>query len=307
MNATVSVVIPTYNRARDVVRAARSALAQTLAPHQVIVVDDGSTDDTAERVRDLPAPVQYLSKPNGGVSSARNLAFPHVTGNYVALLDSDDHWQDRWLETAVRAIEAVPGAGAACCTRVRSVRADGSEIGIAPAKPGLVNGVIRLPDLLLGGMTGSNVVLRTEARSAAGDFDTTLKTGEDIDFALRVAVSTTIVEVAQPLVNVTRTPGSLSSHVNTGNRLKVYAKFEQQHPEVARRFAREFLDARLATALSYARDLMWARQLPAARQRLRESWGYRPTLEAAALAAKLAVLSALGTGRTSASTLEGRH
>lgn len=297
MNAKVSVVIPTYNRALDVVRAARSALAQTLPPHQVIVVDDGSTDHTAALVRELPSPVQYIAKPNGGVSSARNLAFQHVTGDYVALLDSDDHWDPRWLETAVRAIEAVPGAGAACCTRLRGVLPDGTELGVSPPKPGLVNGIIRLPDLLLGGMMGSNVVLRTEARQAAGDFDTTLKTGEDIDFALRVAATTPIVEVAQPLVNVTSTPGSLSKNINTGNRLKVYAKFEQEHPEAARRFAKEFLDARVVTTLSYARDLMWARQLPAARQRLRESWSYRPTLEAAKLAAKLAVLTVLGRGR----------
>lgn len=297
MNATVSVVIPTYNRAQDVVRAARSALAQTLPPHQVIVVDDGSTDNTAELLGELPAPVQYIPKPNGGVSSARNLAFPQVTGDYVALLDSDDYWDARWLETAVCTIEAVPGAGAACCTRVRGVRPDGSEIGITPPKRGLVNGIIRLPDLLLGGMMGSNFVVRTEARKAAGDFDDTLKTGEDIDFALRVAVSTTILEVTQPLVNVTRTPGSLSSNVNTGNRMKVYAKFEREYPEAARRFAKDLLEARLSTTLSYARDLMCAGQLPAARQRLRESWGYRPTLEAATLAAKVVMLSALGSGR----------
>jgi glycosyltransferase involved in cell wall biosynthesis len=297
-SARVSVVIPTYNRALDVVRAARSALAQTLPPHQVIVVDDGSTDNTAELVRELPAPVQYIPKTNGGVSSARNTAFPQVTGDYVALLDSDDHWDPRWLETAVNTIEAVPGAGAACCTRARGVRPDGSEIGIAPPKPGVVNGMLRLPDLLMGGMMGSNVVLRTEARTAAGDFDTTLKTGEDIDFALRVAVSTTIVEVAQPLVNVTATPGSLSRNIDTGNRLKVYAKFEQEHPEEARHFAKEFRDARVATTLGYARDLMWARQLPAARERLRESWRYRPTVAAAKLVVKLVVLSALGRGRT---------
>lgn len=297
MNAKVSVVIPTYNRARDVVRAARSALAQTLPPHQIIVVDDGSTDDTATLVRELPAPVVYIAKPNGGVSSARNLAFQHVTGDYVALLDSDDHWDARWLEAAVSAIEAVPGAGAACCTRLRGVLPDGTELGISPPKPELVNGIIRLPDLLLGGMMGSNVVLRAEARRAAGDFDASLKTGEDIDFALRVAATTTVVEVAQPLVNVTSTPGSLSKNINTGNRLKVYAKFEEQNPEVARQHAKAFRDARVATTLGYARDLMWARQLPAARQRLRESWGYRPTLEAVKLAMKLLVLTVLGRGR----------
>ena len=72
MSTTVSVVIPTYNRKKDIVRAVQSALAQTHPPFEVLVIDDGSTDATADVVRAMPAPVRYIGKPNGGVSSARN-------------------------------------------------------------------------------------------------------------------------------------------------------------------------------------------------------------------------------------------
>lgn len=295
MKPKVSVVIPTYNRACDVVRAVKSALAQTLVPHQIIVVDDGSTDDTEAAVRALPAPVEYIRQKNGGVSSARNLAFRSVTGDFVALLDSDDYWEARWLETATRSIVAMSGAGAACCTCSRSVMPDGREL--SPPRQTDERKVLGLPDLMLGGMMGSNVVVRTEVLKEVGDFDASLQTGEDIDFALRVAAITTIVPVAEPLVNVTFTPGSLSKSIDTGNRLRVYERFERQFPELVCQHARAFRDARVKATLGYARDLMWARQFPAATQRLRESWSYGPSWEAAVLRVKLALLTIKSRGR----------
>lgn len=88
----VSVIIPTYNRSRQVVEAVESALAQTWSALEVIVIDDGSSDDTEAALAPFLDRIRYVKKPNGGVSSARNRGIHEATGAKVAFLDSDDTW-----------------------------------------------------------------------------------------------------------------------------------------------------------------------------------------------------------------------
>src|SRR5437764_10734914 len=88
----VSVVIPSYNRAYIVGQAIESALQQTHRPVEVLVADDGSTDDTRRVVEGYGPPVRYFYQPNAGVSAARNLGLRHARGEFIALLDSDDRW-----------------------------------------------------------------------------------------------------------------------------------------------------------------------------------------------------------------------
>src|SRR5690242_14976762 len=103
---SVSVIIPTYNRARFVGEAVASALAQTLPPLEVIVVDDGSTDDTADVVARLNDPrVVYLRQENAGPATARNTGVEAARGDLIALLDSDDRWLPRKLELQVPLFE----------------------------------------------------------------------------------------------------------------------------------------------------------------------------------------------------------
>src|SRR5260370_6154365 len=108
----VSVVIPTYNRARVVGGAIESALAQTHERLEVIVVDDGSTDDTAERVGRRRDPrLRYVRREHAGVSSARNAGIGAPTGDLVSFLDSDDLWKPENIETEIAALALHPGAG----------------------------------------------------------------------------------------------------------------------------------------------------------------------------------------------------
>lgn len=286
----VSVVIPTYNRADDVLRAANSALSQTLTPCQVIIVDDGSTDDTGEVVSRLPSPVTYVKKENGGASSARNAGLGLVTGEFVFLLDSDDYWEPNWLEQAVAAMDRVAGAGAAACTEV-SLVAPGRPVETRHLARLVSEGEIRLSRLMRGGLMGSNVGFRAELIPLLGGFDVALATGEDIDFGLRLAAIARIVAVEQKLVFVTQSAGSLSSLINTGNRLLVYDKFERQFPQLAADHRRELTEARVNASLGYAADLIWARRLDDARGRLRESWRFQPTWRAMRLRLKLELLS----------------
>src|SRR5271156_2034659 len=94
----VSVIIPTYNYGRFVTEAVDSVLAQSYTDHEVIVVDDGSVDDTPERMQPYAERVRYLRQPNQGPSAARNNGIEAARGEYVAFLDADDLWHPRKLE-----------------------------------------------------------------------------------------------------------------------------------------------------------------------------------------------------------------
>lgn len=100
---TVSVIIPTYNRAALVGRAIESALGQTYSHTQIIVVDDGSTDDTAAVVKGYPG-VEYVRRANGGQAAARTTGLGVARGSIIASLDSDDVWEPEFLERAVAAV-----------------------------------------------------------------------------------------------------------------------------------------------------------------------------------------------------------
>jgi glycosyltransferase involved in cell wall biosynthesis len=89
---SVSVVIPTYNRASIVPRAIESALAAVRSGDEVIVVHDGSTDDTARRLQEYGSHIRYLPSGHGGVAAARNLGVREARAPLVAFLDSDDKW-----------------------------------------------------------------------------------------------------------------------------------------------------------------------------------------------------------------------
>ena len=93
--SSVSVIIPAYNAGQRVTRTITSALNQTRPVLEVIVVDDGSTDDTVEVVSRFGPPVRVVSKPNGGPASARNLGASQARGEWLAMLDADDWWFPR--------------------------------------------------------------------------------------------------------------------------------------------------------------------------------------------------------------------
>jgi len=110
----VSVIVPTYNRGYIVRRAVDSILAQTLTDFEVLVVDDGSTDDTRAVIKSImDERVQYFYKENGGVSSARNLGLSESSGEYIAFLDSDDVWPEDFLRVMTEHLDENPDFGLA--------------------------------------------------------------------------------------------------------------------------------------------------------------------------------------------------
>lgn len=113
MNADFTVVIPLYNKEREIARTLRSALEQTLPPREIIVVDDGSTDRSAAAVEAFRSPlVRLIRQENRGVSAARNRAIEEARTEWVALLDGDDRWEPGYLAEIARLIRLYPGCGA---------------------------------------------------------------------------------------------------------------------------------------------------------------------------------------------------
>ena len=105
----ISVVLPTYNRLPFLRRALDSVLAQSLSPQEVIVVDDGSTDNTAAAIENEYREVKIFRQDNAGVSAARNTGIKAAVGNWIALLDSDDEWLPTKLEEQIDALEKEDG------------------------------------------------------------------------------------------------------------------------------------------------------------------------------------------------------
>ena len=94
----ISVIIPTFNRASYIVEAVESVLTQSYAPVELIVVEDGSTDDTRQTLMGLSEKFHYLRQENSGVAAARNAGIAIATGSFLAFLDSDDLWLNDKLQ-----------------------------------------------------------------------------------------------------------------------------------------------------------------------------------------------------------------
>src|SRR6185369_10950551 len=107
----VSVVVSAYNAGRTVAAALRSVFAQTFQDLEVIVIDDGSTDDTSKQIAEWGRQVTFISQPNRGPGSARNAGLLHATGSYVAFLDADDVWLPRKIERQLAYFAKYPDTG----------------------------------------------------------------------------------------------------------------------------------------------------------------------------------------------------
>jgi hypothetical protein len=182
----VSVIIPAYNAAAFVAEAIDSALAQRYRDFEVVVVDDGSTDATAEILARYGAVVTVLRQPNGGPAAARNRALRAARGALVAPLDADDRWEDSYLSLMVDRLDRAPETAAGVFAGWVAVDRSGSEI---PNRRVARRAPVDLRELALGNrFQPSAVLVRHAAIVDAGGFDEVLPRGvEDWDLWLRLA------------------------------------------------------------------------------------------------------------------------
>lgn len=193
----VSVIIPTYNRAWCLPRAVTSVLAQTFQDFELIIVDDGSCDDTARIASSWKHPVRFLRQENRGVSAARNRGIRASRGRLLAFLDSDDGWQPDKLARQVAFFEAHPAAAICQTDEIwirRGVRVNPKNRHRKPA------GWIFEASLALCLVSPSAVMMRRELFDRVGLFDEELPACEDYDLWLRVSARYPIHLIEEPLV-----------------------------------------------------------------------------------------------------------
>lgn len=200
----VSIVIPTYNRASLIGQSLKSALAQTYKNCEIIVVDDGSTDNTRQVVESFGPAVRYISKDNSGPSPTRNLGIREAKGEYVAFLDSDDLWEPTKIEKQLRCFEQNPDRGMVSCNyrfidqNNAVIKDPGAYPGYVPA-PYLINDMVRLQFPFAA---TSQFMFRRSIFEKIGAFKENLRISEDVDLLIRVGVKFPIGYVDEVLVSV---------------------------------------------------------------------------------------------------------
>lgn len=249
----ISVIIPAYNSAGYLERTVSSVLAQTCPLHEVLIVDDGSRDDTFEVASRMAPPVRALRKPNGGPASARNFGAREATGEWLAFLDADDSWLPEKLERQMKL--AKPGTGLVHCLYKPSLHPP-DEVTFA--------------DLWEENcIATSTVAIRRDVFIEAGgyDEDRNLVGVEDYNLWLKIAArKRPILTLQENLISYTRAAGSLTQQVER------FAKAELANLD---KIARELhLDPALVAAKrvrvleQYGRELLYYHHMAPARDYL---------------------------------------
>jgi len=196
----VSVVIPAFNRAHVLPRALGSVLAQTFGDFEVLVVDDGSTDGTADVVaagRD-PRVRCVRQARNAGVAAARNRGIRESRAPLIAFLDSDDEWLPEKLAEQVAVFRRQPDRMGLAYTGVETVHEDGSTSVQRPRGRGDAYRTLLWTNAIHGG--GSNVMIRRDVVAAVGFFHEGVPAIEDYDYWIRIARFFTVDFVEAPLI-----------------------------------------------------------------------------------------------------------
>jgi glycosyltransferase involved in cell wall biosynthesis len=193
----ISVIIPSWNRADRLAVALDSVLAQSLSAHEIIVVDDGSTDNTRTLIQQHYPGIRYLYQQNGGVSSARNAGIKAASGDWIALLDSDDRWEVAKLERQQQALLAQPGYR--LCHSDETWIRNGKRVN-PMKKHAKYGGRIFRHCLPLCVISPSAVIIERSLFDDVGLFDESLPACEDYDLWLRICANRPVLFVDQPLV-----------------------------------------------------------------------------------------------------------
>ena len=212
---TVSVIVPAYNAARYLPDALKSVLRQAYQDWEVILVDDGSTDNTREVVSSfIPqfgSRLNYIYQANKGLPAARNTAIRNARGKYLALLDADDVWLEHRLELTVARLDEDPEIGIAH-GHVMRIGPNGETLGV-PARP---------PARYLSGRIARDIYLRrahilcptaTFRRNCVdvvGYFDETMRASEDRDMWFRIAERYTVAYIPEIIAQYRSSPSSMS-------------------------------------------------------------------------------------------------
>ena len=207
----ISVIIPAYNAEKTVLETIRSVLNQTITDIELIVVDDGSSDETVAIARAVKDPrVRIYSFTNGGAAMARNRGIEKSTGEFLSFIDSDDLWTPDKLEKQLKTLQDNPKAGGVYSW---TLIMDNSGEKVYPGNCESYTGDV-YPHLLLSNFvgSGSNMLVRRSASEAIGGFDTSLYSHEDWDYYLRLSQRWLFAVVSEPQILYRKREDSVCSN-----------------------------------------------------------------------------------------------
>jgi glycosyltransferase involved in cell wall biosynthesis len=199
----ISVVIPAYNAAHFLPRSLKSVFAQTLEPMEVIVVDDGSSDNSAQVAKSLGAKV--VTRPNGGLSAARNTGIQNASGEWIALLDADDLWAPHKLQSQAALVR---GDTVLVYTGIRIFDDHGTRKTCPAVDPSATREILRYGNPI----TPSSVIAKRDALSRDGGFREDIRACEDWEMWVRLQRLGTFEAVPDPLTEYYVSPSSLSAN-----------------------------------------------------------------------------------------------
>jgi hypothetical protein len=301
---TFSIVIAAYNAAGTIAEAVESALAQTLPPLEVIVIDDGSTDGTVAALEPYRERIVCIRQAQGGVASARNAALERMQGDFFAVLDADDAYLPERLEALTELAVARPDLGILCTDAFLEI--DGQPA--ATFSEGCSFEVVDQRAAILGRCFCVAPAYRRTTLAQAGGFDESLRTGEDWECLIRLLHRDTVAgAIAEPLYRYRFHDGSLTADRVGTLRDRIALLEHVGRTTALSKRERDGLAGSLATqraslVLTEAEAALRSRSRDARRRALAAAWA--PSI---GFRARAAALAAAFAPETAARALERRE
>jgi glycosyltransferase involved in cell wall biosynthesis len=197
----ISTIIPSYNSARFVLQAVQSALEQTYSPVEVIVVDDGSTDDTRNRLASLKDCIHYVYQSNGGVAKARNRGISEAQGELIAFLDADDQWLPAKLQKQWECLQVNPNVCLVHTDLYRLYESSGARVYKYRDRKRF-SGYCYSEFFWGNAVMTSTVLVTRSCLEEIGRFDEEIRdpSTEDLDLWLRIARHFPLAYIDEPLL-----------------------------------------------------------------------------------------------------------
>lgn len=208
----VSVIIPNFNNAHYVVSAIQSVLNQSYQDFEIIVVDDGSTDNSRETIAQFGTKVRYLWQANQGLAGARNTGIRAAQGELIGLLDADDLWLPTYLATMLDLCQESPQSAVYYCA-AQCIDSNGVKLPRVLGVPAASSEPIYQTLVRANFLIPSTIVMRRGVVMAAGLFDQQLRSCEDWDLWLRIGTNARFTGISEPLVLYRLHNSSLSANV----------------------------------------------------------------------------------------------
>jgi glycosyltransferase involved in cell wall biosynthesis len=252
----VSIIIPVYNASLHIVRALNSINSQTFDNYEVIVVDDGSTDDFEIKIKEHALNVKLIKKMNGGASSARNVGINAAKGKYIAFLDADDEWLPSKLSDQMMHMEDNQSLIAVYC---KDYNLRGQPKACTQNLPNLIEKSCEDIFMHPYNLTTSSFLIKSSVIRKVGGFDENLKTAEDIDLYLKVSLHGNIGELSESLCIKHDVENSLGTTLSSyEDNLHVISMFFNKNADrLPVSFENKFRAMNVYVLNSWCEDLLW--------------------------------------------------